>query len=285
MRKLSYDEVARCNKCGFCLPNCPIYKIEGKESAAPRGRNAITRFVIEGKLELSPEIEKSIFSCLGCGACTAACLPKVETKELIFRDRECFVGEGFYPKVADRLAKTLDREHNISDDDNEERGEWQELIKNLPEHAFEKEHAEVIFFVGCVASFFPMVQKIPVNMALIMEQGGVDFTILRGDLSALDQFVEQLGRMVKFCICFIKMFPSVVTGRTGKHNRFGTDLFHLFQIVCHKDLHFIRHTGAEQGKTTAPFLTPKDGEIHTSLFHNEGHIYRDLLNHGRTDHP
>lgn len=181
MRKLSYDEVARCNKCGFCLPNCPIYKIEGKESAAPRGRNAITRMVIEGGLELSPEIEKSIFSCLGCGACTAACLPKVETKELIFRDRECFVGEGFYPKVADRLAKTLDQRHNISDDDNEERGEWQELIKNLPEHAFEKEHAEVIFFIGCVASFFPMVQKIPVNMALIMEQGGVDFTILGGE--------------------------------------------------------------------------------------------------------
>ncbi|MFQ5444692.1 MAG: 4Fe-4S dicluster domain-containing protein, partial [Nitrospinales bacterium] len=48
MRKLSYDEVARCNKCGFCLPNCPIYKIEGKESSAPRGRNAITRAVIEG---------------------------------------------------------------------------------------------------------------------------------------------------------------------------------------------------------------------------------------------
>ncbi len=103
----------------------------------------------------------------------------------------------------------------------------------------------------------------------------------RGDLLALDQFVEQLGRMVKFCICFIKMFPSVVTGRTGKHNRFGTHLLHLFQIVCHKNLHFIRHTGAEQGKTAAPFLTPEDGEIHTSLFHNEGHIYRDLLDHGK----
>jgi len=181
MRKLSYDEVARCNKCGFCLPNCPIYKIEGKESAAPRGRNAITRAVIEKKLEISPEIEKSIFSCLGCGACTAACMPKVETKELIFRDRQCLVGEGFYPKIADRLAKTLDEAHNITDDDNEDRGEWQELIKDLPEHAFEKEHAEVIFFVGCVASFFPMAQKIPAHMAQIMDRAKVDFTILGGE--------------------------------------------------------------------------------------------------------
>ena len=181
LRKLSYDEVAKCNKCGFCLPNCPIYLVEHKESATPRGRNAITRAVIEGRLEWSDDIEKSIFSCLGCGACTAACFPKVETKELVFRDRECLVGEGLYPKIADRVAKFLDEEHNISDDDNEERGEWQELIKGLPEQAFEKDHAEVIFFVGCVASFFPLAQKIPVNMSRILQRAGVDFTILGGE--------------------------------------------------------------------------------------------------------
>ena len=181
MRKLSYDEVAKCNRCGFCLPSCPIYLVEKTESSSPRGRNVMTRSVIEGKLNLSPDTEKSIFSCLGCGACVEVCLSSVATKDIIFRDRECQVGEGIYPKIAAQLAKTLDRVHNISDDDNEERGEWRELIKDLPENAFEKEHAEVIFFVGCVASFFPMVQKIPVNMSHIMERAGVDFTILGGE--------------------------------------------------------------------------------------------------------
>jgi heterodisulfide reductase subunit D len=181
MRKLSYEEVAKCTRCGFCLPNCPIYLVEKKESSAPRGRNAITRAVIEGRLPWSPEIERSIFSCLGCGACTAACFPKVETKSLVFRDRECLVGEGLYPKIADRVAAFIEKGHNISDDDNEERGEWQELIKGLPEKAFEKERAEVIFFVGCVASFFPMAQKIPVNMSRILDMAKVDFTILGGE--------------------------------------------------------------------------------------------------------
>ena len=181
LKKLSYEEVAKCNRCGFCLPNCPIYLVQQKESAAPRGRNAITRAVIEGRLDWSPEIENSIFSCLGCGACTAACFPKVETKELVFRDRECLVGEGLYPKIADRVARFIDESFNITDDDNEERGEWQELIKGLPEHAFEKKQAEVIFFVGCVASFFPLAQKIPANMARIMDAAGMDFTILGGE--------------------------------------------------------------------------------------------------------
>ncbi len=181
LRKLSYDEVAKCNKCGFCLPNCPIYLVEGKESAAPRGRNAITRAVIEGRLEWSEDTERSIFSCLGCGACTAACFPKVETKELVFRDRECLVGEGLYPRIAARVERFIEEEHNISDDDNEERGEWQELIKDLPEKSFEKEKAEIIFFVGCVASFFPMAQTIPVNMSHILQAAELDFAILGGE--------------------------------------------------------------------------------------------------------
>jgi len=181
LKKLSYEEVAKCNRCGFCLPNCPVYRVEGRESASPRGRNAITRAVIEGRLPLSAETEAAIFSCLGCGACTRVCLSGVATKDLIFRDRECQVGEGLYPSIADRVAAFLESKHNISDDDNAERGEWRELLKDIPESAFEKKQAEVVFFVGCVASFFPMAQVIPANMARIMEKGNVDFTILGGE--------------------------------------------------------------------------------------------------------
>jgi len=118
LRKLTYDEVARCNRCGFCLPSCPIYNIRKTESASPRGRNAITRAVIEGRLDWSPEIERSIFSCLGCGACTVSCFPSLKTRDVVFSDRECLVEKGLYPKIADRLAKNLEEGYNISDEDN-----------------------------------------------------------------------------------------------------------------------------------------------------------------------
>jgi heterodisulfide reductase subunit D len=151
------------------------------ESASPRGRNSITRAVIEKRLPWSPEIERSIFSCLGCGACTAACFPAVKTSELVFRDRECLVDEGLYPTIAESVVKYLEANHNISNEDNEERGEWRELFRDLPEHGFEKDRADVIYFVGCVSSFYPMAQKIPVSMAKIMERAEVDFTILSGE--------------------------------------------------------------------------------------------------------
>ncbi len=181
LKKLSYDEVAKCNRCGFCLPSCPTYIVKKNEAYSPRGRNAITRFAIENSLELNEDTEKAIFTCLGCGACTAVCLSSVKTKDLIFQNRECQVDRGFYPKIAERLVKTLAKSRNISDDDQEDRSEWQELMKDLPEEALEKEHADVLFFVGCVASFFPMVQKIPANMARILQKADVDFTILGGE--------------------------------------------------------------------------------------------------------
>ena len=181
LKKLSYDEVAKCNKCGFCLPSCPTYLVKKNEAYSPRGRNAITRFAIENSLELNSDTEKAIFTCLGCGACAAVCLSSVQTKDLIFQNRECQVDRGFYPKVAKRLVKTLEESRNISDDDQEDRAEWLELIKDLPEDAFEKERADILFFVGCVASFFPMGQKIPANMAKILQMAELDFTILGGD--------------------------------------------------------------------------------------------------------
>jgi heterodisulfide reductase subunit D len=181
LRKLSYDEVVKCNRCGFCLPHCPVYTVQRLESATPRGRNAITRAVIEGRLEWSPEIEKSIFTCLACGACTAACFPSINTKDLVFKDRECLVDAGLYPEIVDRVARYVEEKYNITDEDNEERADWRDLLKDLPEHRFEKDRAEVIYFVGCVASFFPMAQKIPANMARIMESSEMDFTILGGE--------------------------------------------------------------------------------------------------------
>ena len=104
LKKLSYDEVAKCNKCGFCLPSCPVYLVQKKESAAPRGRNAITRAVIEGRLELSPETEKSIFSCLGCGACYPTC--NLDAISMRARDRRVYTPETTFDRV---VAMAIER--------------------------------------------------------------------------------------------------------------------------------------------------------------------------------
>ena len=45
-----YDEVAKCNKCGFCQAVCPIFDITKDEQSVARGHNAHIRKLIEGDL-------------------------------------------------------------------------------------------------------------------------------------------------------------------------------------------------------------------------------------------
>ncbi len=82
-----YDNIAQCNRCGFCQTACPIFRSTGHESGVARGRLALLRAVVEGRLDWSPELEEPLYDCLQCGACTANCFPAIPTSELITKAR------------------------------------------------------------------------------------------------------------------------------------------------------------------------------------------------------
>jgi glycolate oxidase iron-sulfur subunit len=82
-----YDEIAHCNRCGFCQVACPIFRSTGHEAGVARGRLALLRAIIEGRLEWNQEIEEPLFDCLLCGACTANCFPAIPTSDLVIKAR------------------------------------------------------------------------------------------------------------------------------------------------------------------------------------------------------
>ncbi len=82
------DLLLRCNKCGFCLAHCPVYKVTGVEWTAARGRIALIRgALLDEQLELG-EIRDSLSNCLTCNACVDDCPAGVQTAEIIFNTRE-----------------------------------------------------------------------------------------------------------------------------------------------------------------------------------------------------
>jgi glycolate oxidase iron-sulfur subunit len=82
-----YEEIAHCNHCGFCQTACPIFRSTGHEAGVARGRLALLRAVIEGRLEWSRELEEPLFDCLLCGACTGSCFPAIPTSDLVIKAR------------------------------------------------------------------------------------------------------------------------------------------------------------------------------------------------------
>ena len=82
-----YDEISHCNRCGFCQVACPIFRSTGHETGVARGRLALLRAIIEGRLHWNRDVEEPLFDCLLCGACTANCFPAIPTSDLVIRAR------------------------------------------------------------------------------------------------------------------------------------------------------------------------------------------------------
>jgi len=92
------EALLRCNKCGFCLAGCPIYKVTGIEWTSARGRLTLLRSVLDNELELNELIEP-IFNCLTCNCCVDHCPSGVKTDEFILKARADLVKEQGQPWI------------------------------------------------------------------------------------------------------------------------------------------------------------------------------------------
>jgi glycolate oxidase iron-sulfur subunit len=68
-----YEKTLACVHCGLCLPACPAYRVDPRESLAPRGQVYNIRAVLEGRLELTPALASEIYDCLACRGCESVC--------------------------------------------------------------------------------------------------------------------------------------------------------------------------------------------------------------------
>jgi heterodisulfide reductase subunit D len=175
------EEFDQCIKCGLCLASCPVCKELLLEKYSPRGKIQLARYYSQGDLDLSDHYREIFAKCLLCGACSVTCPSGVDLRKVFFRMREQIVNKKGLHSTMERVVQSLSENRNISDLDNLERGEWRDFLDDLPDHMYEKEKAEAVYFVGCVASFFPSVQTIPEKLVQIFHVAHVDFAILGGE--------------------------------------------------------------------------------------------------------
>jgi heterodisulfide reductase subunit D len=185
-------EMDACTKCRMCAQVCPAVAAsqDGELSAVWRvgalrailqGRGGFLQRLFGNKPPSEEELKHfsdTVFKCTLCANCEEVCPVGIGLKELWVSLRTDLVHSGSYPAKIDMIRKNLAGSHNVFDEDNEERAAWVEDMRNAPDDGLVKDRAEVVYFTGCVAAYFPMAQKIATALAEIMLACGVDFTLM-----------------------------------------------------------------------------------------------------------
>ncbi len=169
------EKLLTCIQCGTCTASCPT----GYAMDYPLRQ--LWRLILWG---LKEEVmgSQTFWLCTVCASCTARCPRGIPLTETLLALKSYALQQGLkVPTALPLFRETLEEKHNISGDPNESRLIWSQNMERRPEGLVGKRKAEVVYFVGCVSSFYPQVYGIPQSLAQVMERAEVDFTTLGGE--------------------------------------------------------------------------------------------------------
>jgi len=170
------EMLATCIQCGTCSATCPT---ASAMDYTPRYLWELLRAGLVAEVLTS----RTFWLCLSCYSCTVACPRGIVPSDVMLRLKNLVVQGrgGEVPESLRRFSGLVLAKHNISGDPNETRLIWSENLEHRPAGLERREKAEVVYFVGCVASFFPMAYSIPQSFVRILDAAGVDFATLGGE--------------------------------------------------------------------------------------------------------
>ncbi len=150
------EDLHACTMCGYCVPVCPAYQEAGWESASPRGRvYAMRQYDMRGPLDLilrrhvkpGEAFARTAWECTGCGACEEVCPAYIPFDRLWDDVKEWMVESGMGRKELEPRLENVRETRNLYGEPHEARGAW------LPPEAVQASKPEVVFWVGCAASY------------------------------------------------------------------------------------------------------------------------------------
>lgn len=186
-------ELDACTRCGECIKWCPTFAEAQRDEITPLDKIHTLRGFAKGQyggflarlFGNRPPTEDGIkrwsrgtYDCTLCGRCAVVCPVHIDTHPLWIAMREQLVGLGSYPQVMEIMRGNVEANYNISGDPAKDRLIWSENLEKVPEGIRGKEQAEVVYFVGCTSSFYPLTYSIPQSFVRILEKANVDFATM-----------------------------------------------------------------------------------------------------------
>jgi Fe-S oxidoreductase len=137
--------------------------------------------------------EESLWACTNCGACVEICPVNIEHVTKIDDMRRYLVmEESSFPTEVTSLFNNLERNQNPWEQRNDARAEWAAGL-GIPTLAEDPE-VEVLYWVGCMASFDKRNQRVATALAKVLKAADVKFGILGPEESCTGDPARRIGQ-------------------------------------------------------------------------------------------
>jgi ferredoxin len=225
-------QLEACTNCCLCADVCPavsaaedgqlsgVYRLAELRKIMRSRSGLLRRFF--GKRapteEQFKQFSETVYRCTLCGRCQQSCPSGIMLRDLWLSLRQDLVHSAAYPEKVDMIRQNVAGSHNVFDEDNDERSDWVEDLRDPPDHGYVKDRAEVVYFTGCVASYFPKV-KLPENVRAFSYrqlENIVDDTIEGAELAlVMGETIKQLLKSGKIVRTAVPLTESIVEAVCG----------------------------------------------------------------------
>jgi len=180
-----------CTECGRCQDVCPAYATGKELSPKLLIMGLRDQLFAEGAslladpagFEGSPLVPNAVsddvvWDCVTCGACVRECPVAIEhVDHIVDLRRHLVMVEGRFPSEGETMLRDVERSQNPWGKPQSARGDWAEGLDVRVLQPGEPA-PEVLYWVGCAASFDERARVTAQSTAKLLRAAGVDFAIL-----------------------------------------------------------------------------------------------------------
>jgi Fe-S oxidoreductase len=171
-----WEKLFSCMQCGTCTSSCPTaYAMD----YTPRQLWQMLRLGMEQEVLNS----QTFWLCTACKSCQVRCPRGISLTDAMIALKEYATRQGInVPTGMQMLGETVTTKYNISGDENANRQIWSDNLPHTPLGVRpRRRRAEIVYFIGCVSSFYPRVYSIPQSLVQVLERADAEFTTMGGD--------------------------------------------------------------------------------------------------------
>jgi len=188
LKKDILEIVSKCVKCRFCITQCPVYEVS--DGWVTQGGSGITQSLYYGiKLgRIDKDLRDILMRCTTCRSCEIICdrlMAGVKLVDAIKMGRKLLFEEEVSPlREQQKALENLQLVGNPYGMQPSKRTAWAEGLD--VKKAGGSSGSDVLYFVGCEASYDDRVKTVASSIARILQEAQVDFAILEEEKSSGD---------------------------------------------------------------------------------------------------